>query len=140
MNMKNTKNIKRPPIKRDGGFILIMSIIILAAVGVALVSALLSSSVGGYKIARLGESSVQARGLADACAEIALQKLTTSASFTGTGSATIGNGSCSYTVAAVGSVGTVTSSSTVGAVVRKVKILLSVPQLILASWQEVGDF
>lgn len=127
--------------KSPNGFAVIFSLLILAAVGVVISTSLLYMSVANTQTAVALQSSYQASDLANACAETALQKLVTSSAFVGTGSLTLGQGTCSYTIAANGaSADKVTASGTVGTVVRKVEISIAVPQLVIFSWQEVGNF
>jgi hypothetical protein len=129
------------PIHPQKGFAVLLSVLVLAAAGVALCVSLLYLSINAAQTAGTFQESMQANGLANACAEVALQKLVTTSSFTGTGSLTLGQGTCTYTVATgSGSTDSIKSTGTVGMTVRKVQITIAIPQLTVSLWQEVGDF
>ena len=88
------------------------------------------------------EQSNQAKALANACAEEALQQIRDSTPFTGTGNLTLGQGSCNYTVTSGGGQNrTIASTGTVGSIVRKVKTTIDKinPGINITSWQEVAD-
>jgi len=81
--------------------------------------------------------------LTDACAEEALQQIHDSNPFTGSGSLSIGQGTCSYTVTNTGGQGrSVIASGTVGTTVRRVQITIDQvnPAINVTSWQEVVSF
>lgn len=131
--MKNTRYEK--------GFAVLLSILILAAVGVAVSVSLLYLSINAAQTAISVQESQEANALANTCAEIALQKLVTASSFTGTGSLTLGQGSCTYTVATITSPNdSIKSTGTVGTTVRRVQITIAIPQLAISLWQELGTF
>ena len=127
----------------QGGYITLISTLVVGAVGIAVVAALLTQGVGLSRSAFAREQSAQSGALADACAEEALQQLADNNTFVGTQGLTLGQGSCSYTVTNTGgSTRRVESTGTVGTVTRKVLVVVSVisPQVQLSSWQEVVDF
>jgi len=110
------------------GFVTLMSVLLVAAIGTA--------------VATLTQSN-QAKALANACMEEALQQIQESTPFSGSGSLSIGQGSCAYTVVKLtGENRTATSSGTVGVTVRKVKVAIDKlnPGINITSWQEVADF
>lgn len=122
------------------GFVAIMSALFLlvigGAVGVSLILLGLANSRNGFAI----EQSSQARALADACTERALDLIRQSIVFSGTATVSMGQGSCTYTVTkGVGQNRTIVSSGTVGTIIRKVNASISkiTPFIILTSWQEV---
>lgn len=128
---------------RQKGYIALITVLVTGAVGVAIAVSLLLLGLGSSRTSFALEQSNQAKALANACAEEALQQIRDSTSFTGTGNLSLGQGTCSYTVTNDGGENrTVTASGTVGTVVRKVKIIINAinPAIILASWQEVADF
>lgn len=127
----------------EQGFITLLSILIVGAVGVAIALSLLLLGIGSSRSSFAIEQSDQAKGLANACADEALQQIRDSTPFTGTGNLTFGQGTCTYTVTSQGGQNrTVTASGTVGTIVRKVKVIISTinPQITVTSWQEVNDF
>lgn len=125
------------------GYIVLITVLVIGAIGVAIAVSVIWLGLGGSKSSFAFEQSNQAKALANACSEEALQQIRDSTPFTGSGSLTLGQGSCSYTVAASGGQNrTITSSGTVGTIVRKVKIIIDTinPTINVTSWQEVADF
>lgn len=124
------------------GFITLLSVLVVGAVGVAITLSLLLLGVGNSRTGFAIEQSNQAKALANACAEEALQQIRDSTPFTGSGSLTLGQGTCAYTVTSQGGQNrTITASGTVGTIVRKAKIIINKinPTITLTSWQEVSD-
>ncbi len=120
-----------------------MSVLVVGAIGVAITVSLLLLGLGSSRTSFVITQSYQAKALANACVEEALQHIRDSTPFTGNGSLTLGQGTCSYAVTNQGGQNrTVTTSGTVGSVVRKVRIVVSGinPSIVIASWQEVSDF
>ena len=125
------------------GYIALITVLVTGAVGVAITVSLLLLGLGSSRTSFSLEQSNQAKALANACAEEALQQIRDSTPFTGTGNLTLGQGSCSYTVTSGGSQNrTITSTGTVGTIIRKVKITIDkiTPSIYVTSWQEVADF
>ena len=125
------------------GYVALITVLISGAIGVAIATSLLLLGLGSSRTSFALEQSNQAKALANACSEEALQQIRDSTPFTGTGSLTLGQGTCGYTVANDGGeIRTVTASGTVGTVVRKIKIIVNTinPAINLTSWQEVADF
>ena len=124
------------------GYVALITVLITGAIGVAIATSLLLLGLGSSRTSFALEQSNQAKALANACAEEALQQIRDSTAFTGTGNLTLGQGSCAYTVTNDGGENrTVTASGTVGTVVRKIKIIVNTinPAINLTSWQEVAD-
>ncbi|HEV7449315.1 MAG TPA: hypothetical protein VGP13_02120 [Candidatus Paceibacterota bacterium] len=127
-----------PPQK---GFAVIISVLIFAAIGTVISTSLLFLSVSAAQTAIAMQESSEANNLANACAEIALQKLVTSSAFVGTATTTLAQGTCNYGVAAAGAAADkIKAVGTVGTTVRRVQISIAIPQLVIFSWTEVGDF
>lgn len=128
---------------KSSGFIALVAVLVLGAVGVSVGISLILLGLGSSRTAFALEQSNQAKALANACAEEALQKIMESTSFSGSSTISLGNGSCTYTVSVTGQSRLITTSSTVGTIIRKVKIRLTIhPQTLkfnIASWQEVAD-
>jgi len=125
------------------GFILLMSVLIMAATAVSITVALLLLGTNSSRTSFARAESLRARALADACAEEALQQIHDSSLFAGTDSLILGHGSCDYTVTILtGENRTVNAIGTVGDIVRKVDISLDDinPNINITSWQEVSDF
>ena len=135
-----SNNMRKELAHRKRGFAVLLSVLVLAAVGVALSTTLLYLSIGGTQTSLAISESQEANGLANACAESALEKLAVSSSYIGTASLTLGAGTCMYTVIGNGSSDSIDSTGTVGSTIRKVEIKIAIPQLTVSSWQELGDF
>lgn len=129
-------------LQANKGYIVLITVLLVGAVGAAIAVSVIWLGLGRGKSSLALEQSNQAKALANACTEEALQQIRDSTAFTGTGSLNVGQGTCSYTVTAgVGENRTITSSGTVGTIIRKVKVLISVinPSITVTSWQEVVD-
>lgn len=125
------------------GFIALITVLVTGAVGTAIAVSLLLLGLGSSRTSFALEQSNQAKALANACSEEALQQIRDSALFTGSNTFTFGQGTCSYTVTSQeGSNRTVTASGTVSTIIRKVKITIDQisPNINITAWQEVADF
>lgn len=125
------------------GYIALITVLVTGAVGVAIAISLLLLGLGSSRTSFALEQSNQAKALANACSEEALQQIRDSTPFTGTGNLTLGQGTCIYTVTSQGGQSrTITSTGTVGTIIRKVNIILDKisPSINVTSWQEVADF
>ncbi len=134
---------QRPCDNYQKGFIALITVLVIGAVGVAITVSLLLLGLGSSRTSFSLEQSNQAKALANACAEEALQQIRDSIPFEGSGGLTSGQGSCSYTVTKLtGQNRTITASGTVGTIIRKVSIALDkiVPDINITSWQEVTDY
>ena len=126
---------------KEQGYIALLSVLVVGATATAIGITLLVLGVDSQRETLVSQQSVQARGLTDACVEEALQQLHDSTSFTGSNNLTLGTGSCSYTVTSTGSsTRTITATATVGNVVRKVAVYvtMSSSSISITSWQEVS--
>ena len=133
--------VQQPSAKK--GYITLLMVIIVGAIGVATSVSLLLLGIGFSKTSLSIEKSNQAKALSNACAEAALDQIRSSPSFSGSAGLTFGRGSCSYTVTNLGGQNRlVNTSSTVDEVIRKIKITLNqiTPKINLTLWQEVSDF
>lgn len=125
------------------GYITLISVLVVGAVGVAIATSLLMLGSASSRTSFALVQSSQARALASACAEEALQQIRASTPYTGTGGLSLGSGSCSYTVTSQGGENrTVTASGTIGTITRKVRVIVNdiYPLLTVESWQELADF
>lgn len=128
---------------KKGGFITLISVLVVSAVAVAVTLSLILLGIGSSRTSFAVQQSNQAKALANACAEEALQQIRDSTPFVGSGNLTLGQGTCSYTVTSQGGQNrTITASGTVGTVVRKTKVIINniSPTITVTSWQEVSDF
>lgn len=124
----------------QNGYIALITVLIVGAVGIAISMALLINGVDSQRATLVTQQSAQARNLANACAEEALQQIHDSTTFTGTNTLSLGQGTCTYIVTNTGSTTrTIDASGTVGNVVRKnqVYVTIGASSISITSWQEV---
>jgi hypothetical protein len=127
---------------RDG-YVTLVSVLILSAVGLSLAVGLLMHGLGAARNALAIEHSTQARGLAQACAEAGLDAIKLTPNFTGTVNLVFSQGTCTYTITSqAGQNRTVDAIGVVGDNTRRKKVLVTrtTPTIILSAWQEVADF
>ena len=134
--------IKQNP--TQSGYIILMSVLVIGAVGTAVSTSLLLLGVGSALTSLDQQRTTQARALANACAEEALERLRLDTGYNGGETITFDTGTCSLGV--IGGSGdtnrTIEATGNVDSVVRRVYVeVASVgPPTDLTSWQEVDDF
>ena len=117
-----------------------LSVLILAVIGVAISTTLLLLSVSSAQTAATFDESQEAKNGAQACIEKAIQVLIATPTYTGSGSLSIvlGGQTCTYSVSQVNtSTNNIYATSTVGQTTRKLLVRMSKPQLVLLTWQEI---
>jgi hypothetical protein len=121
------------------GFSTLLLVIILGAASLGLMLALSTSSFWAIRGSTNAKNSDQAKALANACAETTLESMRENNSYLGSGSITIGNNSCAYSVTSLGgSARSVAVSGAAGAAVRKINITTgSFNPITISLWQEV---
>lgn len=127
----------------DAGYVTLISVLIMGAVGLAITISLLLLGLSSSRTSFSLEQSNNAKSMADLCAEEGLERLRRTPSFTGTVTITLTQGACSYTVTDVGGGNRqIDADGTVDSYTRKVQIETSqvTPQIQIGSWQEVADF
>lgn len=125
------------------GYIALLSVIMVGAIGTAIMLSVMLLGVSTSKTDFAVQQSGSAKVIASSCGEEALQKILETGTTSSSGGLSLGSGSCTYTVTSQnGQNITINSTGVVGTVVSKVKIVVSTttPSIILSSWQEVGDF
>jgi len=126
---------------REHGYVALLAVLIVGSASVAIALALLITGADSQRSTLVMQGSTQARTLAVACAEEALQQIHDDTSFTGTNTLSLSTGSCSYTVANTGgSNRTIDAGSTINNVVRKVQVYVTIgaSSISITSWQEVS--
>lgn len=126
-----------------GGYVALLSILVVGAVGLSITVALLVFGSAATRSSFAGEQSSQAQSLSDSCIEEALQQIRDNTSFTGSATLSLNGGSCTYTVTNTGgSNRTVIASSTVGTIVRKTRVFVSSlsPSVGVSNTEELADF
>lgn len=128
--------------KKESGYAVLFIVIIVNAAALVIVTSIMIWGFYFHKTSLAQLKSVQARGLADACAEHALQQIRNDENYTGTQNLNIGEGSCSYIVAGISPNKIIQTTGLVDDATRKVLISTDQinPIINLSSWQEVADF
>lgn len=129
--------------QKNKGFVTLIAVLVVSAIGSAVAISLILLGIGASRTSFSLEQSYQAKTLSDTCAELALQQVRTYSYYSGSSSASLGKGSCDYTVTNDGgNIRTITASGTVGNVTRRVKIIINKidPLINTSFWQEVADF
>lgn len=125
----------------QSGYIALLAVLIVGAVATATSLVLLATSANSQRSALTSQQAKQARALAVACSEEALQLINEDTAYTGTGNLTLGQGSCTYTVASTGaSTRTIATTATVGNILRKIQISVTIgaSNITITSWQDIG--
>ena len=129
--------------KRTDGFVALVSVIILGAIAVVIVISLLLFGISSVQNGEASEDSAQARYMADACAEYALEQLREDPSYAGEEQLETGSGSCEVLPTEVLSEGVVIIESIgrSGDAVRKVRIATNHvrPSVSVSIWEEVAE-
>lgn len=130
--------------KNSGGFIALISILIIGSIVLVISIGLSLRSVSETNMSLSQQQSNIALSLANLCAEQALMKLESVLNYSGSETLNIDGNSCSI-LAITGSGNTnrtVTTQSAVAGYTRKVKAVVSQisPIMQITSWEEVADF
>lgn len=129
--------------KKNNGYVTLLSVLIMGAVGVSITTSLILLGLGTSRTSFALLQSTQAKALANTCIEEGLQQIRDLTPFIGTGTLQFKDGECTYVVVNDGGQNrTITASSTVGTIVRKVEVTIDLinPKINIVSWQEVADF
>ncbi|MFH1188838.1 MAG: hypothetical protein V1652_03275 [bacterium] len=127
---------------KRGGFITLMSVIIMVAVAASLAISVILMGVDSLRTGQSIEAANEATAIADACAEESLEQIRVY-NFIGTQNLTIGSGTCSYTITNDGGENrTIEISAVALSVTRRVRIITDVitPEIHIATWQDVTSF
>lgn len=137
MNKINTKIWYN---NKQNGYIMLMSVLVVGAIGVAVSTSLILLGLGSSRTSLSYQQMHQAKALGNACAEEALEQIRESTSFTGMGNLSLGSGTCSYSViAGLGENRMIHATGTVGTTIRKTQIAITAinPLITVSSWQEI---
>lgn len=133
--------MKRNYNKRQEGYVTLVSVLIVGAVGMAAAVTLILLGLGHSRTSFALEQSYQAKALAGLCAEEALERIRILPGFTGLGGVNEGMGTCSYRVSDLGPLGEklIEARGGVGIVVRYVEVNIDRvnPMINIVSWREV---
>ncbi|MBP6948566.1 MAG: hypothetical protein KBC41_00045 [Candidatus Pacebacteria bacterium] len=125
------------------GYIALISVIVIGAIGVAIMLSIMLSGISTTKTDFAVQQSGSAKVLASSCGEEALQKILETGTTSSSVTIAIGEGTCSYTITSQsGQNITIQATALIGTITSKVKIVIATttPAILLSSWQEVGDF
>ena len=141
--MNTLKHFMDQQVLDKNGYITLISVITLGAIGLSVVLFLLLAGANSSKSIILLEKSARAKSLVNACSEEALQQIRDLTAFAGSGTLSLGMASCEYLVVSlVGQNRVIYSSSTVGGVIRKARVTIDTinPEINITSWEEMGNF
>ncbi len=122
------------------GYITLISVLVFGAVGTAIALSVILLGLGSSRTSFAWEQSNQAKALANACAEEALQQIRNLTSYTGSGNLSLGQGVCDYIVTTQGGENrTITALGEVGTITRNVEVIINTiePAIELTSWREI---
>lgn len=125
------------------GYVALLSVLIIGAIGVVSMLSVLLSGVSASKTDFALQQAGSAKVLASSCGEEALQQILESGTTSSSGSLTIVSDTCTYSITSQnGQNITVNATGQVGTITSKIKIIIATttPSIILSSWREVGDF
>lgn len=129
--------------KHLSGYVTLLSVLILGAVAVLISTSVILLGLGSSRTSLSLTNSAQAKALANACAEEALQQIHDNKYYEGTGNLSLGDGDCEYSVISLGVQNReINSTGNVSNVTRKVKITIDqiTSEINVSSWQEVSGF
>lgn len=128
----------------NGGYVLLLSVLVVVVIGTAVATSLLLWSVSDAHSSRSAQQSERARILANSCAEEAISQLQHDSAYAAGTTLTIDSDSCTIdAITGSGSTNRVIDAyGTAGTVVRKVVVTVDSlgPPVVVSSWQEVADF
>ena len=129
--------------KNISGFTTLMGVLVFGAISTSLVLTMLLLSVLNTKTNLDRAAGVHALYGAHACGEEALEIIRENPSFVGSGTLTLGEVVCTFTVTHTGvEARSIASSASVGTIIQRIEIQIDdiSPQINVTSWQEVADF
>ena len=125
-------------------YVALFSVILVGVIGISVATSLLLLGLDFWRTSYSGQQSDQARSYADACAEVALDRIRENISYSGSDSITFSNGSCEIRpiIGAGTETPTVETRGLVGESLRKVRIVLNQvrPQIVISQWLEVAEY
>jgi hypothetical protein len=125
------------------GYIAFISVVVISAIGVALMLSVITAGVNASKTDFALQQLSSARSMAFSCAEEALQQIVITSTTTGQGSLIVASGTCMYSILSTnGQNIVIQSTGLIGTVRSKIKVVIAstTPFLSLSSWEEVADF
>ena len=129
--------------KLQGGYIAIMSVLVLGAVGSLLVFSILQWGMVDTSIVNAISKSHAANGVAHGCAEEILLKIANTSLASETGTMTISTGTCTYSLTSpTPTTRTVQAKGVFENAVARVEVKVSsiVPKITIDQWKELATF
>ena len=141
----NTRQKPRGRLTTAPGFVALITVLIVMALGVLLAVGLSLRSVDSGNTLVADLDGVRAHYAASYCAEYALDRLKNSSSYVGNAMRILDNGDTCFIFAPGGSGNsnrTVRATSTVNGATKKIDIYINTigPTMLISKWQEVADF
>lgn len=131
-------------VNNSSGFVALVSVLIVTVIGAAIVVSLILLGIGSTRTSFALEQSNQAKALANACAEEALQRLAEDSSYAGELTIELGRGTCRIEeVQGAGNTEReIRVNGKVASIVKRVYVEVEriKPTLQIRQWQEVADF
>lgn len=128
--------------KVSGGYITLMSVLIVSTIGLSIVPTLILLGIGQSQTSVIFEKSKHSKAHANACAEEALQQIRDNTNYSGSGNMTFTYGTCNYNVTVLSGQNRIIDSTGVsGTATHKIKINIDTinPLIHVVSWKEVSD-
>ena len=125
------------------GYVTLMSVLVLGAVGVTIITSVLLLSVDSSRTSNVLSEIRESQTILESCVEEALERIRRNASVTGYGSLAFVDGSCGYEILNTGgSNRTIQASSTRGNLIHRLVVMIDQvnPRINVASWQRVDSF
>lgn len=143
--MKKLLHRRDNNVQKSGGYIILISVLIVGTAALSIALSLLITGIDNNSVAAVFQTTKISQHVADACVEVALQKLKNSSAYAGNETLTFPKGeSCTiYPILGTGTTNrTVEVAGNASSMIRKVevKVATTSPQMSLTSWQEVADF
>ena len=111
------------PAYATNGYVILLSTLVVAAVSLTVVVALTLLSTDTHRTSLALLQSNQAKALANACAEQALEEIRQDDAYVGTDNLSLGQGTCTFVVTDLGGESrNIQASGTVSTVIRRVEI------------------
>lgn len=129
--------------RHNYGFAVLTAVVLVGAAALVVVLSISFLAINSWRNVQVVSNSEKAKGLANACSELALEQIRSVNNYVGNGNLNLNGIVCNYTVINLGgSIRQINVTGEANQIIRKVKITTSAinPRVILSSWQEVADF
>jgi hypothetical protein len=141
-------------IRKNKGFVALISVLMITAVAMIIGVAITMRTISRTSISLFESQSTQAWSSANGCVELAISQLGVNSTSTWASALDVYNGGSTVSIGGipcylfdivsygVNDYRLIKASSTVGEYIRKLQVVVATntPQIIINSWQEVGDF